>query len=661
MEMGKEKVKNRETIFHIIFSIILCIFCAYGILSLHCIIPAIIIYAFAIALVWWNNNLDEKKNLIAAIVCFCITPFVCYFLLEYALQLWCAYPNLMDLCPKYHVANLGVYGGILLLAIFFSGSFRVSGVITYVVTITLAAAMYYITMFRGVMLFAADIMGFRTAMNVAEAYDYNLQPDQFIAFSIGILGIVLTLKIRYKLNLNWKRRVAMALAGLLLASGLFLIYFKWEKFNDIEIKLYAPHESYYEFGTAYGFLETFKYLTAEKPESYSVQAAEKIAERYKEAVQSQDNRKNEKPNIIMVMDESLCDLQNAGSVSFKTNRDVFPVIHSLHENTQKGRLHVHRFGGGTATMEFEALTGNTNAFLTYGTMAYQTIVKENTPSLAAQLKDQGYQGIIASHPHNKTGYSRYLAYPNMGFKDFKSIDDFDFKEGDYGISLYPSDSASFREIIKEYEAAKEKSNAPFFGFQVTMQNHTPYKVQENPEITVEKKFADWTELQYYLNYMHESDEATGELIDYFNKVDEPTLVVVFGDHPPRLGNNFFGTLSGNPDSYTKKELIEVWNTPLCIWANYDIEEKDLGDTSMNYISGYVIDAAGINKTGYQMFLEDFQEDVPIINEAGYIAKDGNLYAVDDKKSQYWEEVNEYRILEYNNLIDRGNRIQWFFN
>ena len=68
------------------------------------------------------------------------------------------------------------------------------------------------------------------------------------------------------------------------------------------------------------------------------------------------------------------------SGDFETNEDYMPFLHSLEgkENTITGDLLVSTFGGGTATTEFEVLTGDTAAFLPYGSSPYQMYVKRET-------------------------------------------------------------------------------------------------------------------------------------------------------------------------------------------------------------------------------------------------------------------------------------------
>ena len=77
-------------------------------------------------------------------------------------------------------------------------------------------------------------------------------------------------------------------------------------------------------------------------------------------------------------------------------------------------------------------------------------------------------------------------------------------------------------IIDQYEQAKKKSNAPFYLFNVTMQNHSGYDQDfDNLDmpISIEEKCDD-PELKRYLNLIHHSDTAilNAELSDWPDRI-----------------------------------------------------------------------------------------------------------------------------------------------
>ena len=86
--------------------------------------------------------------------------------------------------------------------------------------------------------------------------------------------------------------------------------------------------------------------------------------------------------------------------------------------------------------------------------------------------------------------------------------------------LYTSD---FQKIIELYEN-KEEDN--LFIFNVTMQNHGGYEgTWDNFANTVDLSAqGDFPQAEQYFSLIKETDAAFKELIDYFEKVDEPTPV-----------------------------------------------------------------------------------------------------------------------------------------
>ena len=94
-----------------------------------------------------------------------------------------------------------------------------------------------------------------------------------------------------------------------------------------------------------------------------------------------------------------------------------------------------------------------------------------------------------------------------------------------------------------------------------------------------------------------SDKALKHLIRYFEDVDEPTVIVFFGDHLPDLDDSFYDTLLGEKTENLEGEALEqLYKVPFLIWANYDIEEQTIERTSNNYLGTYLAEVAGLEKT-----------------------------------------------------------------
>lgn len=371
------------------------------------------------------------------------------------------------------------------------------------------------------------------------------------------------------------------------------------------------------------------------------------------------NAPSQKPNIIAIMNESFSDLMAVGDM--EVTKDYMPFIRKLKENTIKGYTYSSVFGGNTANSEFEFLTGNTMAFLPDNSVPYQLFLRSRTAGLTYTLGAQGYGPLYALHPYYKTGYSRYKIYPLMGFDRFYTSDDFSVFTDT--VNYHITDHEDYDKIIELYEESQDE-DSPFYLFNVTMQNHGSYDgslLETGDSVRLKGNLEGFSKAEQYLNMVKMSDKALKRLIHYFEKVDEPTVIVFFGDHQPDLEDSFYDTLLGEKvEDLQGEELEQLYKVPFLIWANYDIEEQTIERTSNNYLSTYLADVAGLEKTGYLEFLTDLREEVPCINAIGYWGSDGNFYELEDESSPYYDLIHQYNLLEYNNLFGKDDQQTSFF-
>ena len=192
---------------------------------------------------------------------------------------------------------------------------------------------------------------------------------------------------------------------------------------------------------------------------------------------------------------------------------------------------------------------------------------------------------------------------------------------------------------------------PVFIFNVTIQNHSGYETGffGKDVITVPGYEGVFPDLEEYLTLVKKSDEAFSMLVDYFRNVDEPTVILIFGDHQPKISDDFYTTMFSKPFSeWTLEEIQKRYQVPFIIWTNYDIEEKKDIITSMNYLSGLLFRETGIAKSPYQNYLQQISEQIPAININGYLGDDGlwhNLY----ENNKYREILDMYWKVQYNNI------------
>ncbi|WP_412382958.1 LTA synthase family protein [Hominisplanchenecus sp.] len=539
---------------------------------------------------------------------------------------------------------------------------RFSGCFLCIFSIIFSLTNYFTTTFRGIPILALDptIMG--TAMNVVGNYKYSLDLTRTITLLGLITWCILLFRVKRLRLPKGKKRISTILgsAAICFASFWIMIYTPVMTVTPMHVTVntFRPIKSYRKNGCVLTFMRSIQLMIIHKPDGYSANAAEEIAAPYRSETSS-GNAKT--PNVIAIMDEAFADLQAVGD--FRTSEDVMPFYHSLTKNTVKGFSYVSVFGGQTANTEFEFLTGLSKAFVPASATPYQLYIKSLLPGLTTHLGNQDYQGMLAFHPFRANGYNRDHVYPNLGFSDFISLKDLDVSASDK-IRNFVSDAADFQVIIDQYEQAKKKSNAPFYLFNVTMQNHSGYDQDfDNLDmpISIEEKCDD-PELKRYLNLIHHSDTALKSLIEYFSKQKDPTVIVFFGDHEPGLSNEVYSKILGkNVEKLSAEENMNLYKTPFLIWANYDIEEQENVNISMNYLSTLMLESTGMKLSPFNQFLLDIHKQIPVLTTNGYFGEDGSYYSLKDESSPYYESLRKYQILQYNDLFDKKKRIENFFD
>ena len=354
------------------------------------------------------------------------------------------------------------------------------------------------------------------------------------------------------------------------------------------------------------------------------------------------------------MSESYADLNVVGEL--KTNIPVTPFMDSLKENTLRGYALSSVYGAKTPNSEWEFLTGNSMAFLPDGSVVYQQYIDDEPSTLVGTLKQNDYT-CVAMHPYYEAGWNRNAIYPQMGFDETYFMDDFDQTNI---IREYIKDEELFDKVIDRYETKDSDENLFIMG--ITMQNHGGFgEPYDNFDQEVYKIGRSYTDANQYLSLLHESDKALEKLIKYFQEQDEPVEIVFFGDHQPGLYSEFIKILNNKGVSgLTINELENLYTVPFFIWTNYETEAKEIGTTSLNYLSTLTLMRANIELPPYNQFLADMMEVIPAINSRGYYSKMREGYAhIDEALGEEAKWINKYNILEYNCMFEK-ERSNLFF-
>ncbi len=536
---------------------------------------------------------------------------------------------------------------------------------------------YYVVMFRSSPVVPWDLYSLGTAVSVVDNYELEV-PFRLLFVLFGFLA-VMALGSRTSLTFPKKKWLVRGCA-LVLSLGLFSGYVAAVKTDAVgelvglDDILFTPNVLYRNNGLMGAFLSNLKYMDVEKPEGYSSEKADELAAGVSKEEKEEPNLtgvSEKRPNILVIMNEAFSDLSVYGD--FAVSEDYMPFIRSLDENTEKGDLYVSVRGGNTANTEFEFLTGNSMAFLPAGSVPYQQYIKQELPSIASHLKNLGY-ATYGLHPYRAEGWNRDQVYPWLGFENSCFREDFE------EVTLlrgYVDDASAYQKLIDLYET-KEKDQ-PMFAFEVTMQNHGGYSKEYTdlfPDIKIKEYIGRETtstqSTEKYLTLIQKSDQAFEELVAYFEQQEEPTMILMFGDHQPSdYICNPIMRLMGQDASVRETSVDELkkgYVVPYILWSNYDRETENGGVAmSANYLGGYLLSEAGLPLSGYQTWLEDLYKEYPVITAnfyAEYLEKDAEKQELVFRE---WEELPEntgiaaYSMLQYNNLSDWKHRVLNFFD
>ena len=499
---------------------------------------------------------------------------------------------------------------------------------------------HYVLRFRGRILFPADVAAWRTAANVADGFDYSM--DAYIMQAAVLLTAYLFLVLVCPPQ---RKRARIPLPFALVAWGAVLGYcFAFFCTGALPaLGIYTQQWVTQRNGFLLNFTVALRYSSVEKPADYSHDKVLELMEQYP-ALEGDPDR--QPTNLIVIMNESFADFTVFDD--FEASEDPTPFLHSLEENTVKGWMYAPVTGGGTATVEFEYLTGFSSLFQPPHTVAYQLYVEEGMPSLAAVAGSQGYE-TTAFHPYKSSGWNRVLAYDYLDFDRQMYEEDV---VDPYYIRHYVSDRSDYEMIFR---TTREQEGNTFF-FNVTMQNHSGYaQGWNNLERTIDlpdRLARTDSSARQYFALARESDDALRELIGYYSQQDEPTMIVFFGDHQPPLTNSFYEELYGKKLSErTTEEVLQQYAVPFFIWTNYDIQEEQDVVISPNYLGVLTARLAGLPMTGFMNFLSQLYEELPAVTPVGFVTGDGQYLARSELNEEQRRLLDIYETLNYCGMVD----------
>lgn len=372
---------------------------------------------------------------------------------------------------------------------------------------------------------------------------------------------------------------------------------------------FSQRKNYVENGFVAGFLYNLNAPAVEKPENYSEETIKAIVQKYKTiANEINKNRDGEidEVNIIYVMSESFSDPKKIEGITM--SKDPIPKTRKLLKDNLSGEIYSQGYGGGTANIEFEALTSISmepmNPSIT--TPYIQLTDKMNDlPTIVSYLDKRGYS-TAAMHPYQVSMYKRTDVYKQMGFDYFIHEANMENKNK-IEKSPYISDESAYKEVLSHMAETPEKD----FVHLVTMQNHGGYAGKYEQLDYKSTGLPNDEEAENYYQGLAYSDDSLSQFITEVSELTEKTMVVFWGDHLP----GFYGD-----DISAKNGKLKMHSTPLIIYSNFKENKKDLETISPIYFMNHILKETNSSITPFYALTHELENLLPAFEKEFYLEK-----------------------------------------
>ncbi|WP_018142405.1 LTA synthase family protein [Alloscardovia criceti] len=430
-------------------------------------------------------------------------------------------------------------------------------------------------------------------------------------------------------------------------------------------------------GAAVAFARLVKPKIMDEPANYSEETMKEIASRYAQTATSINARRaNSVTNstVIFLLSESFSDPSRVPGIEL--NKDIMPNIREIKNNTTSGLMLSAGYGGGTANMEYMALTGLSMLnFAPSLSSPYQQLVQSQVWSPTFnQLWNT--ENSYAFHPYYSNMYSRNVNYQKFGFSHFWTLDGPEFitPTDSLGSSPYVSDESTYTAVLNSLK--NDQAGQNYFYQVITMQNHMPYQnYYDDNEVkvksTTDKQLSNSETLaiETYAKGAEYTDGYTQDFLNQLDELDQPITVVFYGDHLPGV----YTTAGKNLDN-----SVALHETDYFIWSNKasGIDNQAAGQsatnsayTSPNFFQAQLSEHMNAKVSPYVAFLTALHTKVPamepaVVNhiqgwdripdgQALYLDNEGNYLDVSQADDQTKQLLEDYKLIQYD--ITAGNQ------
>ncbi|WP_081924869.1 LTA synthase family protein [Bifidobacterium actinocoloniiforme] len=376
-------------------------------------------------------------------------------------------------------------------------------------------------------------------------------------------------------------------------------------------------------GTFVSFSRQLNPKVMDRPADYSEATMKSLSRRYAKdaaAINADRSAYMNESTVVYILSESFSDPTRVPGL--QVNMDPMPKIRSIKRNTTSGYMLSSGYGGGTANMEFMALSGLSMAnFDPSLTSPYQQVVPDLKWMPTVNQAWGAPENSQAFHPYEPSMYSRAQNYKTFGFSRFYSLAGPDVIDHQDKIdrSQYVSDKSAYDSALEEMRSAKSDQ----FVEVITMQNHMPYNDWYNGN-TFQVSAADGAlplgddeanSIRTYAKGVNLTDHATRSFLYSIDQLKKPVTVVFYGDHLPGIYNTAGADQSNS---------LALHLTDYFIWSNQasparDVNLSDSQYTSPNFFATQAAEHMDAKVSPYQAFLTRLRGKVsamepPVVNQ-----------------------------------------------
>ncbi len=410
-----------------------------------------------------------------------------------------------------------------------------------------------------------DLSNLNDGLTIVTNYLSNYEIIGAIAAGLIAVGLLVLLFIKGPQKRDGVKRKRNLVAVLLVIAFTFLSSSFVIRAGIVQTFFGNLAYAYRDYGVVYCFVNTWLNTGISKPDGYSKEEILSIFDKKElgddnAMLLTQKDEDEEHPNILFLQLESFIDPMTIQSIQL--SQDPCPNFRRLMQTYSSGELTVPACGAGTANVEFEVLTGLSVKFFGPGEYPYKAVLKEKTgESLAYDLDSLGYTSH-AIHNHRAVFYNRNSVFANMGFDTFTSV------EYMKNVEKTPKNWAKDDVLTECITDALDSTDGRDMIYTISVQGHGKYppeQVLQNPVIEVTAAPSEelkW-KYEYYVNQIYEMDQFIKALTDTLAKREEPTVLVMYGDHIPALDMTEDDLESGN-----------LYGTQYLIWNNIGLKKDD---------------------------------------------------------------------------------------